>query len=207
MATRIVKVGGSLLGWPGLPGALTGWLAAQGPATNVLLAGGGALADAVRQADQSLSLDTETAHWLCIDAMSIAARLLAAALPEARLIATFDELRSELALNAACSVVFDGREFLDVHERRLPGRILPHDWSVTSDSIAARLSHAVTADELVLLKSCDPPAISLTELADAGFVDSHFAIVDWGRSPLRFVNLRAGRESSALALRLGGKLR
>ena len=207
MPTRIIKVGGSLLDWPGLPGALTGWLAHQPPAVNVLLAGGGALANTIRQADRSFSIGEENAHWLCVDAMSISARLLAAALPESRFITTFDDLRSELPSNAARNVVFDAREFLYEHERRLPERILPHNWSVTSDSIAARLSYSVAADELVLLKSCDPPAVSLTELADAGFVDSHFAIVDWGRSPLRFVNLRAGRESSALALRLGGKLR
>jgi 5-(aminomethyl)-3-furanmethanol phosphate kinase len=207
MPIRIVKVGGSLLDWPGLPGALTGWLANQPPAVNVLLAGGGTLANTIKQADRSFSLGEENAHWLCIDAMSIAARLLAAALPEARLITMFDELRTKLALNAACNIVFDAREFLHEHESSLPGRVLPHDWSVTSDSIAARLSYAVTANELVLLKSCDPPAVSLSELADAGFVDTHFATVDWGRSPLRFVNLRAGRESSALALRLGGKLR
>ena len=78
---RVVKVGGSLLDWPLLPRALQQWLSQQPPAFNVLVAGGGELTDLIRQADRSFRLGDERSHWLCIDAMSISAQILAAVVP------------------------------------------------------------------------------------------------------------------------------
>jgi hypothetical protein len=66
---------------------------------------------------------------------------------------------------------------LEQAEPQAPGDRLPHSWDVTSDSIAARLAAVVDADELVLLKSADPPAeggASLLQWAARGYVDRHF---------------------------------
>jgi aspartokinase-like uncharacterized kinase len=208
MIIRVIKVGGSLLDWPPLPSALQNWLSDQPAAFNVLVPGGGALTDAIRQADQHFSLGQETSHWLCIDALTVSAKLVAAIIPNARLIANYDQLRDETKTpRDAANIIFDPAEFLRHHDQHLPGTELPRNWSVTSDSIAARLAQTLSADELVLLKSCDPPTAFLSDLALAGYVDEHFPQIDLGRTNLRLINLRNHAESSALALRLGGKLR
>src|SRR6266850_1738804 len=135
MSTRIVKVGGSLLDWPPLPTALRAWLDGQPPALNVLVCGGGPLADIIRRADRDFSIGDEVSHWLCIDALSVTSRLLVAILPDVSLVATYDELVASITRLRSGDVVIDPHEFLHNHEPHLPGRPLPHDWSVTSASI------------------------------------------------------------------------
>ena len=191
---RIIKIGGSLLTWPGLPAALRHWLTTQPSAMYILVCGGGSFADAVREADHCHHLGEVAAHWLCIDAMHVTARLLSELLPETSLCASFAELKERIHFRAAQTIVFDPREFLRVHEPQLPGLTLPQNWSATSDSIAARLAVVLSAEELVLLKSTDPPAAapasSLPELAAADFVDRHFPEAARTVSTVSFVNLR-----------------
>jgi 5-(aminomethyl)-3-furanmethanol phosphate kinase len=187
---RVVKVGGSLLDWPELPRALDAWLNEQPSAINVLIAGGGNAVDAIRQASRAFLLDDESAHWLSIDAMSINSCLLADLLPDAVLVSMFGELWSAIETNSCLRIVFDSRQFLREHESELSGSLLPHNWSVTSDSIAARLAEVLPADELVLLKSADPPGKTTTALVDAGFVDRNFPSFNGCSFQRRFVNLR-----------------
>src|SRR5437763_9704230 len=137
---RIVKLGGSLLDWRQFPAALRHWLSKQSPARNVFIAGGGALADAIRKADRDFVLGEERSHWLCIEALSITARIVASAMPEFPLASRYAEVQSEIAKKYSGGLIFDASEFLAEHESRLPGRALPHDWAVTSDSIAARIA-------------------------------------------------------------------
>jgi aspartokinase-like uncharacterized kinase len=173
---RVVKVGGSLFDWPELPDALRSWLAREPPALNVLLAGGGELAEAIRRADATLHIGEEAAHWLCIDALSITARLLAGLIGgEWFLVHKLAVLKERIAVGSRETVVFDPREFLVHDEPGLPGEALPRNWSVTSDSIAARLAVLIGAEELVLLKSADaPPSLLLSDFATAGYVDRYF---------------------------------
>jgi aspartokinase-like uncharacterized kinase len=187
---RIVKVGGSLLDWPPLARKLPEWLAAQPPAVNVLLCGGGGLADAIRSADHHFSIGDGTAHWLCIDALSISARLLAAVLCKAPLVSRLADLQAQIGRGLPVNLIFDPYEFLHDWEPNLPGLPLPHDWSVTSDSIAARLAQVLNAAELVLLKSSDPPSASLAQLSAAGYVDSHLPTIALPGIQPRLVNLR-----------------
>lgn len=189
MQTRVIKVGGSLLDWPPLPAALRHWLEPQPPAFNVLLCGGGNFGGAIRQADRDFSLGEDFSHWLCIDVMSITARLFtqAAHLP---MVTNYDELLTFRADRKPKSVVFDAAQFLRDREPQLPGHRLPHDWSVTSDSIAARLAEVLPADELVLLKSSDPPPGSVTEFVAAGYVDRQFSAYSAIGPPLTIINLR-----------------
>lgn len=187
---RVVKVGGSLFDWPLLPTALNRWLNDQPPAVNVLIAGGGALVDTIRQASQALSLDDESSHWLCIDAMSIHSRLLVHLMTDALLISSYSKLRSAIEMNSSSRIIYDAQEFLRDHESSLPGHVLPHDWSATSDSIAARVAEVLVARELVLLKSTDPPAGTVKTLAGDGFVDGFFSSFDCSQFRQQFVNLR-----------------
>lgn len=176
--------------WPLLPVALKTWLAGQCSATNVLIAGGGKPVDAIREASRAGSLDDESAHWLAIDAMSVNARWLAGLLKEAELIATFNAMKGALRSNCCRQIAFDVKEFLREHENKLAGCVLRHDWSVTSDSISARVAEVLAADELVLLKSADPPGETTTAFVNAGFVDRSFPSFDGCGFRRRFVNLR-----------------
>ena len=186
---RLVKVGGSLFDFPELARALRAWLAAQPCARNVLLAGGGAFSDVIREADRRFTLGEETSHWLCIETLRVTARLLAAIQPEARLITTLARLKTVLTENDdAGPIVFCPESFMREVEPALDDRPLPHAWSVTTDSIAARLAETIEADELVLLKSSDPPAG--TENAGC-YVDEYFATAARNVRKVRFVNLKA----------------
>jgi aspartokinase-like uncharacterized kinase len=192
---RIVKVGGSLLDWPLLKDRLTAWLARQPAACSVLIVGGGDLTDAIRRVQAIHRFDDETAHWLCVRALSVTAQMLATLLFEARVTSSLDEF-SAFAQSGVATVVFDPATFIRQEEPRAPGVVLPHDWTATTDSIAACLAVLTLADELVLLKSADPPpGKSLAELAAAGYFDQHFPIAAAGLPWVRLVNLRSDTHS------------
>lgn len=101
--------------------------------------------------------------------------------------------------NTKNTIVLDIRDFLHSDEPSLPAPSLPRDWTTTSDSIAARLAEALTADELVLLKSTSPPAQSLADLAASGYVDRHFPVAAARLTALRFINLKALRHHQPAA--------
>ena len=185
---RVVKVGGSLFDFDELPRALAAWLALESPARNVLLAGGGDFAEAVREADRRFGLDDATAHGMCITAMSVTAELLAALIPDCRLVSRIEEITS----GDKETRVFDPGPHWPDEERRQAGEKLPQSWRVTSDSIAARLAEVIHADELVLLKSADPPeGAALEALARAGYVDAYFPRAAAPVQKVRMINLRA----------------
>jgi len=198
---RIIKVGGSLLDWPPLPQALRSWLAAEPLKPTVLICGCGKLADIIRQADRDFSLGEEPSNLLCVDLLSVTARLLATILPDLSYCGSYAELNSSLSKETCATIIFDPRQFLTAHEPSLPGRPLPHTWSVTTDSIAARLAQAIGAEELVLLKSQDaPPLASLTDLSVAGLVDPHFPLAAAAIPTVRLINLRCFPSSSSPTL-------
>lgn len=185
---RVIKVGGSLFDYAGFLPAWKRWLAEQPPAAHVLIAGGGKLADAIREADTVWGLGDETAHWLCIDTLAVSARLLAAILKECRLESSWQRLRQQLdERQVDVPLVFCPVEFLQQVEQRLAPQPLPHGWSVTSDSIAARIAGILDADELVMLKSADPPEYAPPR---PPYVDEYFAQAARGLNGVRFVNLR-----------------
>lgn len=194
-AARVVKVGGSLFDDAQLPRRLQAWLDAQPPAANVLIAGGGKLAESIREMDRLHALGASPAHWLSVRAMGIMARLLVDLLPNAALVDEVADARRFIAARGAGLCVFDPMPLLTTDEPRLPGTPLPHGWDVTSDSIAARVAEILTARELVLLKSDLPPGESLDEAAAAGYVDQFFPTIA-GKLPLvRCVNLRGEQMS------------
>ena len=187
-ATRVVKVGGSLLDYGAFLPAWNRWLAEQPPAANVLIAGGGKLADVIRQADRIWGLGEEAAHGLCIDVLAVSARLLAAVLGPMRRETSWQRLRQWLDRHEFDeSIVFCPVQFLREAEAALPPRPLPHTWHVTSDSIAARIAGVLSADELVLLKSADPPAHAPLR---PPYVDEYFEQAARHLSRVSCVNLR-----------------
>ena len=185
---RVVKLGGSLLDVPDLASRLRRWLQRQSEMCTLLVAGGGRLADVLREADQLHRLGETASHWLCIRAMTIHAEMLAALLPEARLLASIAEWRSRPATLS----ILDPWIFLREEERRFPGLTLPESWHATSDSIAARISSCVDAAELVLLKSKLPQhEATLLDAAADGFVDPLLPQFGSGLPAIRSVNFRS----------------
>lgn len=202
---RVIKLGGSLLNWDQWPVKFRQWLAEHPTARSVLIVGGGRLVDGLRELDAAHHLPPEQSHWLAIDLMSITARVAAALVHEAYFTDQIDELQSDAAPNL---IVFDPASFLRFVEPTLPPPALLRDWTVTSDSIAARIAVAIGARELVLLKSASPtdgrqsqvdgqrytagPARShdLLSLAKAGYVDEFFPQAAASIDTIRLVNLR-----------------
>ena len=188
---RVVKVGGSLLRFEQLPRALNRWLADQPAEPHVLVAGGGPLADCIRDIDQTHAIGESFAHELCVHLLETTGRLVEHWVDGARLITRFDELQQELAESAPRrALVFSVEDFLQRHEDHVPGVPLAHSWRTSADSIAARVAVALQARELVLLKSCDPPALdNLQTVADGTLVDlrsvSRVGVSDLGANAAR----------------------
>jgi aspartokinase-like uncharacterized kinase len=200
---RVVKVGGSLLTSPTLIEDLRRWTAQQSPARTYFLPGGGALVDAIAEQQRRLQFDDLAAHWLCIRAMQIHFEMFAALMPECERVAVFDDsafddsafddsaFETHTSESAASEV---GLSWLDpwalmqhdlrCAEAKLKLKPLPADWSVSSDSIAARAAIFLGAEELVLLKS------TLTTDGAADYIDGYFEIAAQGIPRIRFVDLR-----------------
>ena len=186
----VLKVGGSLLSLPELQASLRDLIAKQSPAHCVLVPGGGPWADEVRQADARLGLAAEDSHWLAIKAMSMFAHLLHALLPEATMVDCLATLRKSASQEPL--VIVDPEPLLRSATHVLGPARLPHDWSATSDSIAARLAEVISADELVLLKSTPlPDGLDWNKAAATGYVDSYFPVAVRAIPRVRFLSLRA----------------
>ena len=167
----VVKVGGSLYDLPDLGRRLRQWLDAQPTHRVLIVPGGGTAADLVRQADALDRLGEERCHWLAIRALSFTAHVLAARLPGGQVL---EDL-------AQCEAVWQRGQtpILDMHAFALADEAcpdhLPYRWSVTSDSLAARVAIVAGIPELRLLKSCaSQSGWSWSDAADRGVVDAAF---------------------------------
>lgn len=194
----VVKIGGSLLTSEELPQRLRQWLAAEvaehARTHYVLVVGGGRMADAVRDIDARHGLDQQAAHWICVGLLDVTARLVAAMLPELAVESDYDALLRRCREPGA--TIFPPRRFMEDIEPPRAGTRLPADWSVTSDSIAARLAVVLGAGELVLVKSSLPPpsiASDLGQLAAVDYVDSFLPRLAGEMPPLRFATLNQQR--------------
>ncbi|MCY2966090.1 MAG: uridylate kinase [Planctomycetota bacterium] len=185
----VYKLGGSLLDWSGLPDALD-WLCSRRPdAATLLVVGGGETADVVRRWDEVFHLGEERAHWLALESLALNEQLLQTLWPALRPVRSLTQVVS--AANERVPAIVCASCFVRWGEKTGAPE-LPHNWQVTTDSIAAWIADVVSADELVLLKSTSlPPATTLQNASDAGLVDGYFpqAVVRVPR--VTWVNLRA----------------
>jgi aspartokinase-like uncharacterized kinase len=182
----IVKVGGSLYDLPDLGPRLRGWLAGLGTRHILLVPGGGAAADLVRKLDSVHGLGEEAAHWLALRSLSLTAHFLAGLVPGAAVVPHPGDCQ---AVWAECRpAVLDSHAFALADEGQ-PGS-LPHAWSVTSDSLAARAAHVAEARCLILLKSITFPSGHWHEAGRRGWVDASFAEAIGENVEVRIVNLR-----------------
>jgi aspartokinase-like uncharacterized kinase len=183
-ALRVIKVGGSLLLLPDLKQRIEGWLAKQTPARNLWIVGGGSEVDALRNQDTGSPAEATNFHWSAIEIMDKHAKRLADDFPSWQIetITNRDFRRSQTAaqhdipnfpaleLSPSANVILSATSWA----KKLASR-LPATWNVTSDSIAAAIAVELESDELVLMKSADPPPpATLKSLVDKGFVDAFF---------------------------------
>jgi aspartokinase-like uncharacterized kinase len=187
----IVKVGGSLLTHPDLSELTRAWRS-QHRRRHVFIVGGGSLADAIRQLDAEQKLGEEFAHWRCVDVLDTTAAIFArlSGLP---VVSAWSDLTAPATTD---DVVFAPASFLRCEEPNLP-QPLPHSWSVTSDSIAARIADLLDAP-LVLWKSADPPAGDAATLVRMNYVDAFFARASAHVSDVAFVNLRTWNRAATI---------
>lgn len=189
-ALTVVKVGGSLYDMPGVGKRLCAWLACEVRTDVLLVPGGGAAADLVRDLDRLNGLGEETSHGLALRSLTFTAHLVAALLSPWRpaLFVSHPAAARAVARTGRVAVL-DMAAFARADEGR-PGS-LPHRWSVTSDSLAARAAQVAEADALVLLKSVTIPlTMTWEEAAERGFVDAAFPSVVERGPRVRAVNLR-----------------
>lgn len=158
---RVVKLGGSLADWDGLPDLLAA-LPGLGVA---VVPGGGPFADQVRTAQERWRFDQRTAHLMAIQAMTQFGRMLVALEPRMRAARSPDQVRTITLTGSSCIWLPDADDLAGQDD-------IPASWEVTSDSLAAWLAKRIDASDLILLKSCDiTEPTSIGALSEAGIVD------------------------------------
>lgn len=185
----VYKLGGSLLDWSGLPGALD-WLRRRRPeAAALLVVGGGETANVVRRWDEIFELGEERAHWLALESLALNEQLLQTLWPALRPVRSLSQVVS--AANEGVPGIVCASCFVRWGEKTGAPE-LPHNWRVTTDSIAAWVADVVAADEFVLLKSTElPPETTLQNASEAGLVDGYFSQAVVRVPRVTWVNLRA----------------
>lgn len=191
---RILKIGGSLLLRPGLSKDLNQWISSQPAAQTIAIVGGGELIDAVRHLDQLHHCDAAWVHWRCVDLLRTTFDWLSDQLTGWEIHASSDQFdRLRQTHRPGCHLVA-----VDSFYHPDAGAELPLSWDTTTDAIAGWLAITLKADELVLLKSCDPPSsIDLGELAVNGFVDRALPPLADRLPPVTFINFGPSVENDS----------
>jgi 5-(aminomethyl)-3-furanmethanol phosphate kinase len=193
----VVKVGGSLLDWPEFPASLAAYLARRAAERLVLVVGGGRFADALRHLDSTHALGEARSHALALHVLGLTARVVADLVPGLEVVEELEGLPS--AWSRGMVPVLAPRRFLDDDDRSPDP--LPHAWTTTTDSIAARVAVRVGAGELVLLKSADlPEGCNLAEAPRLGLLDPEFPRASEGVPLVTYRNLRDPERRAGLAL-------
>lgn len=186
--TSVIKLGGSLLDLPDLPERFDRYLERHPRERPVIVCGGGEVVEQLRKWDRLYAIGDEPCHWIALRALTINALVLERVLPRAVHVEKVDDLAR--AWSEGLRPLLDPWRFIcDVDTRDADP--LPRGWSVTSDSIAARMARSLGARELVLLKSVSiPPGLSPTEAAARGAVDPVFPHAARGLEVVLTANLR-----------------
>ncbi len=111
----------------------------------ILIPGGGSYANFVRNLHDKLEFDEELAHWMAILSMNYNGIELNEKFPE---IITIDNISKLKKLNKTFSI-FLPFKFLKENDQ------LPHNWEVTSDSIALFLAKELVLNKCFLIKDVD----------------------------------------------------
>ena len=133
---QVVKIGGSL--FPNYAINLAEKLKNTG---SVIILGGGEFANLIRKYDDDINFSEETNHWTAIDCMDIIAKLVNDKVDSTKLAYSIEEVNA--ISDEGFTPIFVVSEFL---KREDPFEC---SWDVTSDSIAAYVSHILNANLLI----------------------------------------------------------
>lgn len=173
---------------PDLPIAFEAWLAAQAPAENLIIVGGGELIDAVRHLDKVRPLDSGEVHWRCIHLLTTTFKIVGDWFP------AWQRLDSPGTFARCVDFGFSSSQptLVRVTAFYQPSHnaSLPLDWRTTTDAIATLLGNLSSADEVVLLKSCDVDAsLTVDQLVSQGIIDEAVPLLEHTFSRLRVEKL------------------
>ena len=189
--TVVFKLGGSLLTLPGLADKLRSVVKQRPGKRCLILTGGGAAADVVRDWSRIHHIDEETAHWLAISSLDLNRRLLESLLPWPS-VSTHDEA-NRIWTSESPPVHLDVTQFVR-REEAIDSEHLPHNWNVTSDSLAAWTVIRWPADELILLKSVPSPGrLTADEAAEQSLVDNYFPKLATRIAQISWCDVRASQ--------------
>lgn len=134
---QVVKIGGSLFPNYAID------LAKQLKGTDSLIVlGGGEFANLIRKYDSEISFSQETNHWTAIDCMDIIAKLVNDKVDSTKLAYSIGEAKK--ISDDGFTPIFIVSEFLRSEDP------FECSWDVTSDSIAAYVSHLLNANLLIV---------------------------------------------------------
>lgn len=185
MATIVVKLGGSLYDLPDLGARVSALIAPFPDHRFLIFPGGGDAADLVRDWQPRFGWSDSVAHDVAIAALDFNAVMLANVLSGARVVK--DHADAEEVWRTARLPILAPTVFLQA----TGAGDLPHDWTVTSDSLAAWVTWKWPAEELWLCKSVPCPTSCSAAIND-GAIDPYFAELAAEITRVRWCNLRTG---------------
>ncbi len=163
----IVKLGGSLSQSDALIKCLNSLEQNYQGRAVVIVPGGGGFADQVRLAQQRWQFDDKTAHSMAILAMQQMALLIKGLKSDFSIARSVTDIRRQLHRQ---KIVIWSPDIVE-----LECAAIQASWDITSDSLAAWLAKALSATELILVKSANIDAnLRLQQLAKQNIVDKGF---------------------------------
>lgn len=191
MGVAVLKLGGSLLDLGDLLDRLRSVIKMLGDDQALLVCGGGDAADVVRRWHETHELDEEQSHWLAMESIRLNQRLLLTLMPELELVS--NRAAAESVWKRGRVPLLDLLAFVSIEEATFDVTTppLPHNWNVTSDSLAGWVAIRWPASRFVLLKSAELPRFeSLAQAANDGLVDQFFPALEPDLPPTFWCRLR-----------------
>jgi aspartokinase-like uncharacterized kinase len=186
----VVKIGGSLVETGRLREILA--IVARAERPTVIVPGGGPFADAVRNAQAEFGFADAAAHRMALLAMHQTGILMTEIEPGLLAAETLGAMRStwkERRVAVWMPATLCERD-----------KLIPRDWSITSDGLAARLAERLGRALVVLVKSrLVERGASAATLAREGVVDPVFAEIQ-ARARLEWAVLGPGEERDLAAM-------
>ncbi len=157
----VVKIGGSLYNTAELKLWMQALTLYSMKCPIVVVPGGGPFCDQVRHAQRHHNLHDKNAHHMAILAMKQFGLLLADCAPTSHTFNSTPPHSSPLTIWLP-----DDTILLESN--------LPHNWTITSDSIALWLASKLNAEQLILVKSVLNDTASINQLSANNIIDAGF---------------------------------